>query len=153
MKKVALILCLYLYFCGCKNNDDIDCSVVTGPALKTIFIKIIDSNEINLIENNTYIANDIMIRFGDFVFTNVVFDNIPEIENLIALNLIGDDGDNTFQIELSDIDTDILVLNLEKLSDGGPCFGSTFEINSATYNEQSITVEDFNGDYIITVIK
>ena len=81
--------------------------------------------------------------FNDYTYTNVVFNDVEGIENLITLNLIGIDGDNTIKIQLSSEVTDTLILNLTAESE--VCGWTFFSINSAIYNGVILTIEDFNG--------
>ena len=89
--------------------------------------------------------------FNDYTYTNVVFNDVEGIENLITLNLIGIDGDNTIKIQLSSEVTDTLILNLTAESE--VCGWTFFSINSAIYNGVILTIEDFNGNYLITPVK
>lgn len=107
----------------------------------------------NLIDNGTYIADNITIDFNESTFVNVFFTDSPEIANLIGLNVFGQDGDNTFEINLSDTETDILVLNTNREETGGPCSQSFFTLNSVSYNGESKELQDFGGNFLITVVK
>lgn len=151
MKFFSILFCFLCLF-SCKNDDkeDIDCALF-DPAISNLFIKLVDSNGNNLIENEIYKADDITILLNNYTATNVVFKNIPELNNLIALNIHGENGNNTFKIKLSENETDTLVLNLTLEST--ICGFSFFKLNSATYNDKAQTIEDFNGNYLITVIK
>ena len=55
------------------------------------------------------LADDITVLFNGYTYTNVVFNDVQGIENLISLNLIGVDGDNTLKIKLSEEVTDTLM--------------------------------------------
>jgi len=121
------------------------------PAISNLFIKLIDAEGNNLIKNETYIADDITVLFNESTYTNVVYNDVQGIENLIILNLIGIDGDNTVKINLSNDITDTLILNLTAESE--VCGWTFFTLNSATYNDEIKTIEDFNGNYLISVVK
>ncbi|MGZ0015535.1 hypothetical protein [Yeosuana sp. AK3] len=151
MKYFSLLVCFLCLF-SCKNNDkeDIDCALF-DPFIANLFVKLVDSEGNNLIENNTFIANNITILFNGNTFTNVVFTNVPGLENLMALNLIGVDGNNLFEIKLSDKETDTLIMNLT--TESKVCGLTFFKLNSVTYNETFQTLENFNGNYMITVVK
>lgn len=145
------MLFCFLLIWSCKTDkEDIDCALF-DPAISSLFIKLVDTEGNNLIENETYIADDIVIRYNDSEFKNVVFKNVESLNNLIALNLIGVTGDNQFEIELSGEETDALVLNLT--IESKICGYTFYKFNSATYNSILKTIEDFNGNYLITVIK
>ncbi|WP_341215299.1 hypothetical protein [uncultured Wocania sp.] len=151
MKLITLLFCV-LCFTACKTDDDngIDCDLF-DPANRNLFIELVDGNGNNLIENNTFVADDIKVLFNGNTITNVVFNDVEGIENLIALSLIGEAGNNTFEIQLSSEITDTLILNLK--AESQICGWTFFSLNSATYNDVLQTIEDFNGNYIISVIR
>ena len=144
-----IILCL-MASCSKDEKETIDCALF-DPAISNLFIKLVDEEGNNLIENETYIADDITVLFNDYLYTNVVFNDVEGIENLITLNVIGNDGDNTIKIQLSSGETDTLILNLTAESE--ICGWTFFSINSAIYNDIILTIEDFNGNYLITAVK
>ncbi len=151
MKSFLIVFaCLCLF--SCKNDDEpeIDCALF-DPFISNLSIKLIDSEGQNLIENNTYIADDITVLFNGNTYTNVVFNDVQGIENLITLNLIGLDGDNTLKINLSQEISDTLILNLT--AESQICGWTFFTLNSANYNGVFQQIEDFNGNYLITVVK
>lgn len=144
-----IILCI-MASCSKDEKETIDCALF-DPAISNLFIKLVDAEGNNLIENETYIADDITVLFNDYLYTNVVFNDVEGIENLITLNVIGNDGDNTIKIQLSSEETDTLILNLTAESE--ICGWTFFSINSAIYNDIILTIEDFNGNYLITAVK
>jgi len=144
-----IILCI-MASCSKDEKETIDCALF-DPAISNLFIKLVDAEGNNLIENETYIADDITVLFNDYLYTNVVFNDVEGIENLITLNVIGKDGDNTIKIQLSSEETDTLILNLTAESE--ICGWTFFSINSAIYNDIILTIEDFNGNYLITAVK
>jgi len=144
-----IILCI-MASCSKDEKETIDCALF-DPAISNLFIKLVDEEGNNLIENETYIADDITVLFNDYLYTNVVFNDVEGIENLITLNVIGKDGDNTIKIQLSSGETDTLILNLTAESE--ICGWTFFSINSAIYNDIILTIEDFNGNYLITAVK
>lgn len=144
-----IILCI-MASCSKDEKETIDCALF-DPAISNLFIKLVDEEGNNLIENETYIADDITVLFNDYLYTNVVFNDVEGIENLITLNVIGNDGDNTIKIQLSSGETDTLILNLTAESE--ICGWTFFSINSAIYNDIILTIEDFNGNYLITAVK
>ncbi len=151
MKSYLILFCICC-FISCKNDDkqEIDCALF-DPFIPSLFIKLIDSDGNNLIENNTYKADEIKVLFNDYTYSNVVFNDVQGIENLIVLNLIGVDGENTLKIQLSNEVTDTLILNLT--AESHICDWTFFKLNSAIYNGVLQELEDFNGNYLITVVK
>lgn len=153
MTKLTSFLFCFLCLVSCNTDDDngIDCSLF-DPANPMLFIEMVDSDGNNLIENETFIADDIIILFNGYEFTNVVFDEVDGIENLVAFGLFGEEGDNTLELKLSDEVTDTLILNL--MAENQVCGWTFMSLNSATYNGESQTIKDFNGgNYLITVVK
>ena len=122
---------------GCETDDDINCALF-DPAPQLFFIELLDNEGNNLIENGTFNANDIVVRFNDFEFTQVVFNEVEELQNLISISLLGDSGDNTYEIVLSETETDTLVLNLSV--ERQTCGARFFNLNTATYNEEPQTI-------------
>lgn len=153
MRVYHLLLAL-LILQSCKTNDDVICNFDPIP-LKNVFIKLVDTNGNNLIENNTYIKSDIQVTFNGFTNTNPFFENIPKLKNLIAVTATGNEGDNNYEIKLSSTKTDTLILNLtENILGSESCPYSIFTVNTANYNGITQNLEDFySSDYLITVIK
>lgn len=150
MKTIVTLLCFLILF-SCKDDkDEIDCSLI-DIQVKMFLIKVVDSEGNNLIEDETYIANDISIIYNNNTITNVVIKNFEDYKNLIGLNIFGVEGENTFIIKLSEEEMDTLVLNLSFKE--AYCGLRFYTLNSATYNNKSITFEDFHGNYLITVVK
>lgn len=81
------------------------------------------------------------------------FNYNPDLDNLIAVSVFGDDGDNIFRIQLSDIEEDILVLNLSVTLSDGPCATRITTLNSITYNDVLQVPEDFFENCKITIVK
>lgn len=150
MRNFIIFLC-FLSIWSCKTDkDDIDCSLYDFES-RSLFIKLVDTEGNNLIENETYNADDIIILFNDYEIKNVVVKNVESINNLVVLNLIGTAGDNEFNIKLSNTEIDNLVLSLT--AESAVCGYTFFKLNSVNYNGNNKIIEDFKGDYLITVIK
>jgi hypothetical protein len=148
----CLLLCFLLFSCNSDDNDEIQC-ITIEPISSTLFIELVNAQGENLIENGTYVTEDITIDFNESTFANVVFTDVPGLENFIGINIFGEDGDNTFEINLSGTEVDTLVLNLTREETGGPCSQTVFELNTVTYNGESEELQDFGGDFLITVVK
>ncbi len=132
-KYILLILVLPL-LSNCGNNDDdgIDCALF-DPAQQQFFIELVDEQGNNLFENETFNREEILIQFNGLEFPGVFTDFEP-LENFIVLEFFGEQGDNTYQIVLSENETDTLILNLS--IDSQICGIRFFNLNTATYNEQ-----------------
>ncbi len=145
----CLLLSFVLFSC---NSDDVDC--ISEPIFNgAIVIELVNVDGENLIENGTYNAEDITIAFNDSLLTGVVTTDFPEIANRIVLNIFGQDGDNTFDINLSDTETDELILNLTREATGGPCSQFALLLNAALYNSETIALQDSDVGYLMTIVK
>ncbi|QYA26919.1 hypothetical protein G3I01_15920 [Gramella sp. MT6] len=78
MKKRLTILLIGILISSCSNNDDdgIDCSIF-DPAILELYIRLVDENGDNLIENGTIDPENITVE-GDF--SNPGFRYIPPNE-------------------------------------------------------------------------
>ncbi len=146
MSKLLPLLFLALFFTSC-NQDDDACLSFAPPEF---FIELLDSEGNNLIENGTFIGPEITVLTQNVLMSGVVFPGLEEVENLIVIELLGLDGDNEYQINLSDSVTDILILNLSV--ENHEC-GPVKTVNTATYNGVSQTVETYIGRPIIRVVR
>jgi|TARA_R110002051_G_scaffold3395_1_gene18367 hypothetical protein len=155
MKYVYSLLVMVLFLvtsCSTDDGGEVQCREIPVPN-KIIFIELVNADGINLIENETYIADDILIFIGDSTTTSVFFNDNPDLDNLIAVSVSGEDGDNIFRIQLSDIEEDILKLNLSVTRSEGPCPTRITTLNSITYNDVLQVPEDFFENCKITIVK
>ncbi len=154
MKQLSFFILLSLFLFSCSSDDDPEIACDLIQAIQSnLYIDLVNGQGENLIENGTYNPNDITIDVNGSTFTGVVFTNVEGIENFIAIGVFGEDGDNTFEISLSDTETDTLILNLTRSETGGPCSQFVFALNSAVYNDEVQEIQDFGGDFLITVVK
>lgn len=154
MKHLSLFILLSLFLFSCSSDDEpeIACDLIQAIG-SNLYIDLVNDQGDNLIENGTYNPDDIIINFDGNVLTGVVFTEVQGIENFISIGVFGEDGDNTFAIRLSDTETDTLILNLTRSETGGPCSQFVFTLNSAVYNDEAQEIQDFGGDFLITVVK
>lgn len=152
--RVSVLLLAILILQACNTNDDVTCDGDPIP-LRLLFINLIDAEGTNLIEAGTLNYEDIEVEFNGFINPSPFFKNDPKFENLIIVTVVGNEGNNSYKIRLSNSETDTLILNLsEEALGSGPCSYSGFTINSASYNGIDQTVEDFDSwNYLITVTK
>lgn len=152
MRISSLLISLFILLTSCSNSDkgEIDCSTIfiVPPS---ILLKITNANGTNLIENETYIGSEITIEINEEIHKNVVNQNIESLKNLIIIPLNSTETEREYKINLSEIETDTLNLNVS-LNEGA-CGILITKPNSAVYNGNTITIEDYNGDYLITVVK
>jgi hypothetical protein len=150
---IYLLLCLLLFSC---NSDESESEIICdfpGAITSNLFIELVNAQGENLIENGTYIPTDITIDFNGNTLTNVVFTKVEGLENFAYVGIFGEDGDNAFEINLSDTETDALVLNLTREEISGPCAQFVFRLNSAGYNDELKEIQSYGGDFLITVVK
>ncbi|MEM9078086.1 MAG: hypothetical protein AAGC43_13670 [Bacteroidota bacterium] len=156
MKKLIsfLILSSLLLSCGGDDNDPCD-GVITDPIVQSIFIELLDNEGNNLIENGTFPAEDITAEFNGFIITPVVFTEFEAIKNLITLNIVGSEGENTWLINLNEQETDTLVLDLALNT--VECGFTSFTVISVFYNgvQQTLITNSDNpsGDITIQVVR
>lgn len=148
MKCIILLSfsCFLLISC-----NKVDCTT-DDPIFRSLFIKLLDADGNNLIENDTFNSETITIRFSEAIYTGVVFTDVQGIENLIIINLLGQEGSNIYEIQLSESRTDILELAMLEIGKDEPCPASYFIPDGASYNRVDQTIEVFGDDFMITVI-
>ncbi|RKN82299.1 hypothetical protein [Ulvibacterium marinum] len=144
MKKLLFVLLILVFGCSDDKEEDL-CfpdGVIIDLIVRNFFVELVSADGENLIENGTFKSNEIVLRYKESKITGSVFENVEGLENVITMNLFGDDGDNTFLIDLSMSVTDTLVLNLTKTVN--ECGIADFSLNSATYNGLVKTLLPFN---------
>lgn len=147
------VLVLFL-FTSCATDDDGEIQCRDSPVTSgSLFIELVNVDGVNLLANDTYIADDITISYEENTISNVVFTDVPGFENLIVLNIFGQEGDNIFRIHLSDTEEDVLKLNLQVTTSDGPCPTRITTLNTVTYNDVLQVPVEFFDDYKITVVK
>lgn len=146
MKKLLFVLLLSLF--GCNDDDKEDPCFPNGfvidPLVRNFFIELVNADGENLIENGTFKRDEIELRYKESQITGVVFESVAGLENVITMNLFGDEGDNVFLVDLSASVTDTLTLNLTKTVT--ECGIADFSLNSATYNSMEQALLPFNGN-------
>jgi len=86
MKKIYTFILLSFMLFSCHSDDDVNCT--SEPAFSpAVFIELVNATGENLIDNGTYIADNITIDFNESTFVNVVFTDSPEVANFIGLNI------------------------------------------------------------------
>ena len=138
---------IVLLFAACGKTTD--CG---DPIFKSLFIKITNAAGENLIEQGEIVGDNIIVRNGMTEYTNVVLSTVEPIKNYITLNLNGPTTDVTYEIQLSETRTDILVLGLSNVISDGICPISFWLVDSASYNGEDLLIEDFNEDFLVTVV-
>lgn len=143
MKPFKIIIPCLLILLGCGSNDDLNCALV-DCALDSFQIILVNDAGINLIDNGTFNASEIVVLRDDEVAGTVVESSDSGIESAIWLTLLRE-GSTEFRIRLSETETDILNLNLF-IESTGQCCGPNFSANTATYNNIPQTIQQsFSG--------
>ncbi|QLG45495.1 hypothetical protein [Costertonia aggregata] len=145
---VISIALLFLFLISCREVESIDCSLV-DCAFQTFSITFVDGDGNNLIENGTYTINDIMVsKNGDQLSFNASEDN------KILFETAGQQGDNIYEIKLSESRTDVLILDLDRRDSRNECCGPFFDVNNAIYENSSNLVVETDGfitELIVTI--
>ncbi|GMN09722.1 hypothetical protein MTsPCn9_17650 [Croceitalea sp. MTPC9] len=123
MKKIVLYIAAFTLILSCSTDDGNPCALPEGSSVdvvtQSIYIELVDSNGANLIANGTYNGLDITAEKDGFIIRPVVFDetqflSLPDsVKDIIVLQLFGDEGENTWLLNLNDNETDELVINLK----------------------------------------
>lgn len=133
---------------SCNNTD----CITDDPIFRSLFVKLVDSDGNNLIENGTFNSEAIIYQFSDATYTGVVFNDVQGLENLIIINLRGPELSHSYEIQLSESQIDILELSLLEIDKDDPCGFSYFIPEDASYNGIDQMIEDFGDDFLITVV-
>lgn len=147
---MRLLLSLLCLLCLLSCEEDNKCE--GDPFFQNLFIEIIDSDGNNLISNNTFKPSEIIITDSNgYSMINPV-QNIPNRGDLIVMVVYGNQGNNSFEIKLSDTITDTLVMNVSNEITEGPCSVNISTLNSVAYNGVNKALNNFEG-FLITVVK
>ncbi|MFS4468916.1 hypothetical protein [Maribacter sp. 2210JD10-5] len=146
--KLYPIVLLFLFFKSCNSSDGIDCALVDCAA-QGFSIVFVDSDGTNLIENGTFSIADITIsKNGKQLGFNA------SEENQIFFEVAGQQGENIYEITLSESRTDELILDLNRTNSGSECCSPFFDVNSASYTNSSnvlIETDSFIVEFIIVI--
>lgn len=170
MKRIVLYITAFLLLVSCNTDDSSNpCALPAGASVdvitQSIYIELVDNDGTNLITNSTYSGLDIIAEKNGFIIRPVVFDtsqipSLPEsVKDIIVLELFGQEGANTWSIQLNENEIDVLVIDL-KHGAQDECGFFLFEVLSATYNGISQNVQPFGVyesdpqiNFKITVVK
>lgn len=164
MEKTLLLLCSVLVVVSCGSNDDTpladnECAGIADylPPGKFL-IELVDSKGINLIENGFYDWNRIVTKLNneDFNYHTLTSREPSELDNLITIVPIGNEGNNRWLLTLSETDVDTLDfsmsnIELDYMSDGLLYCGNRFLLNSANYNGETINFEESTADTYLEI--
>lgn len=150
MRSYLFTLLFVVTLISCSSEDDeIDCGVI-DMVPEVFFIEYLDNEGNNLLDNGTYIHEEIEITVdGEVVgevFTNTeeTFLIIPEF-NAVQKN------ESEYLIKLSPTETD--VMQLEYSEETGICGHHIYTVENAVYNGEDMELERYGGNEKITVIK
>ena len=152
MKKIITLVMIGLLFISCSSNDDgIDCSLF-DPQAPSLFLKLVDSNGTNLIENGTIDPDEISIlQGGDFRFNPPhesanSNEEISEFDNTLQLFLRVESTE--YVIQLSETETISLDFSaeLEELA----CNVSFYIPTAASSNGEDLEIREvLNQAYLV----
>ena len=171
MKNTACAFFAFIMLLSCGKNDDItssldgECVGIIDTAPPGIFyIELVDSIGNNLIENGFYDRTKITTKLNgdEFDYQTLRSNENSDLENLLVVSTIGNEGDNRWLLTLSETDVDTLDFKMSNemirhLSDGSLFCGDRFILNSASYSGANIVFEESKVDTFlkipITVVK
>jgi len=138
MKSYVFLLVCGLLMVGCDDNGGNDCALV-DCAFQAFSIEFVDTNGNNLIANGTYQHTEIIVTKD-----GVQLNSNQSTSDKLFFEIKGDVGENSYEIKLNDVETDILVLGLSGDNVDHGCCGPYFPITQILYNgeEQDDVSED-----------
>ena len=147
-RKYHALLYLFLGLYSCKEDDRLNECYLIDCIAQTFSIELVDSDGVNLITNETYILDNIVIAKNNQQL------NLNQIatDDTVYFFVSGKNGNNTYTIKLNETEKDELVLNLTRIKLELECCGPYFRINSANYNGTEVEIIDddnFNFEKII----
>jgi len=164
-RSFVLSFVLILMF-SCKTNDDPSsiCQGIIDFGIPSIFlIELVDSEGNNLVENGTYLEEQITARLnGAILSEDLINTTHTEMQNVITLFPVGNEGANQYLINLSETETDTLdftleFIEIERLSEGSLYCGTRSDLASVNYNQNEVDISSISLDSLspitITVIK
>jgi hypothetical protein len=150
MKNCLLTFLFALSLISCTSEDDeIDCSVI-DIAPQLFFIEYLDEDGNNLLDNGTYVPEEIEVTLDDVAMGEVY--THTEESFLIIYEYGGlQNNESDYIIKLSSTETDIM--QLEYSQKAGICGTHIFTVERAVYNNVEMDLENYMGNEKITVIK
>lgn len=150
MRSYFFPLFLVLSLLSCSSNEDgIDCSLL-DIAPQLFFIEYIDEDGHNLLEDGTYVHEEIEVMVDGEVMGEVY--SFPEKTFLIIYEhgqLQNNDSD--YIIKLSSTETDIMQLDYSQKA--GLCGTQIYTVERAVYNNEEMELQNYSGNEKITVVK
>jgi len=164
-KRFIICIVVLLLLC-CKTNDDPSstCQGTINYGPPGIFlIELVDSEGNNLVENGYYIDEQIMARLNGAILSEDLINNTyTDVQNVITLFAVGNEGPNQYLIDLSETETDTLdftleFIEVEQLVDESLFCGTKAVLASVNYNQTEVDITSISQDSLspinITAIK
>ncbi|RCS25959.1 hypothetical protein DUT90_09260 [Polaribacter sp. WD7] len=153
MKKLILLVLGFGVIISCYEKENINCLTfeIERPQL---FIKIINNEGVNLIENGTINSTNITIEENS---SNISFTFIPEgqfgdfneFDNSIALT-VPNESDFRYTVAINDFET--IVLDFTLVLTNALCNVSFFQPESVNFNDKELQLMEFPPrQYLIVV--
>ena len=157
MKNLLHFVCFAILFVSCSEKEDVaDCiGVIDFIGPPSFQLKFVDDNENNLIENGYFDSNLISATLNSFSYDNQIagFENQSFQNSVVLPSGIGNEGENTWILRLSESEIDTLRYSLvfTEVKQNGFCGTESF-VKTASYNGNAIDLKDINS-YCLTIHK
>ncbi len=132
---------------GCSNDEGIDCALF-DPAFPSLFLELVDANDVNLFENGTIDPDDIRVE-GDFPNPGFTFNpasefavpgaDIRKLDNTIQLII---PGEPNFQYTIYLSETDSILVNFSAELTRIPCDLSYYSPIEGTFNDLKLELTE-----------
>lgn len=150
MKNCFLTFLFALSLMSCTSKEDeIDCSVLV-IAPQFFFIEYIDEDGDKLLDNGTFVHEEIEVTLDGVVMGEVY---THSEESLLIIYEYGDlqTNNSDYIIKLSSTETDIMQLQYSQKA--GICGTHIYTVEKAVYNNVEMELENYMGNEKITVVK
>lgn len=150
MRPYFFPLFLAIIIISCSSNDDeIDCSLL-DIAPQLFFIEYTDEEGNNLLEDGTYVHEEIEVTVNGVVMGEVYTLNAKTFLIIYEYGQL-QNNESEYLIKLSPTETDIMQLDYSQKA--GLCGTHIYTVERAVYNDEEMELENYSGNEKITVVK
>ncbi len=134
--RIIFLLFSLLPLVNCSESPELQC-VCQGLEISLVYV---NSEGVNLIENGTYDFDTIKVnsRRNQLAFTS------DRTQNELVFQVIREEGETSYTIDLNGSETDTLILNVTLDTNEDNCCPSDM-LNSAVYNGQNQEIINENS--------